>query len=241
MQMFYSQLSILTPQKKCLICKLPIYDGSQEICLVCQKIQNTKTEGLLDTLAKPSVVSIPQISPISQTELEGSEILEELFCPEFCQEGITYQKEKQIFEFNTGSKLCGKKIYQSGFTQIDFQILNFPQKAMEWNEVKIGVIESSSRKMFLNKKGFFNCYYFETYWDGNKSYSWRCKNYEQEEYIKPIKTEDKISIILNQDKNQISFCINNETEVAWDNIPKQVSIFLYAKPKRSNKIRYLVN
>ncbi|KAJ3423341.1 hypothetical protein M0812_29869 [Anaeramoeba flamelloides] len=233
--------SELIQQKRCLICKLPIYDGSQEICLVCQKMQNTTTEGLRDIVAKPMSMITPQISPISQTEKKGYELLEELFCPEFCQEGIAYHKEKQIFEFNTGSKLCGKKIYQSGFTQIDFQILSFKKKEMEWNEVKIGVIESSSRKMFLNKKGFFNCYYFETYWDGKKSYSWRCKNYEQEEYMKPINTDDKISIILNQDKNQISFCINNETEVAWDNIPNQVSIFLYAKPKRSNKIRYLDN
>ncbi|KAJ6255012.1 oligosaccharyltransferase complex subunit ostc [Anaeramoeba flamelloides] len=179
---------------------------------------------------------------IIETKINKSETEKELSYPKFIHRGVTFTQLGKICLFKTGSRICGNKIYGTGVNKIDFQIIDFPKKKFQWNELKIGVVESSGREQFLQQKGFLHCFYYETYWDGCEMFSWKCKNYEQEQYAKPLINGDNFSIIIDQYLHQISFSINNEKyEVAWNGIPKQVSVFLSVKSEKGNKIKYVNN
>ncbi|KAJ3429889.1 hypothetical protein M0812_22888 [Anaeramoeba flamelloides] len=240
---------------QCSICQSRIESTTTNSSSVCNKCKLVQSQGYYQNTLnftnrgrpKKPTIKILDSNDISkleiiETKINKSETEKELSYPRFIHRGVTFTQLGKICLFKTGSRICGNKIYGNGVNKIDFQIIDFPKKKFQWNELKIGVVESSGREQFLQQKGFLHCFYYETYWDGCEMFSWKCKNYEQEQYAKPLINGDNFSIIIDQYLHQISFSINNEKyEVAWNGIPKQVSVFLSVKSEKGNKIKYVNN
>ncbi|KAJ6236063.1 e3 ubiquitin-protein ligase trim [Anaeramoeba flamelloides] len=141
-------------------------------------------------------------------------------------------------------RICGKKIYSSGKHEIKIKIDQFPNSKNQSNEINLGVIKTENRENFI-KYGYWEAYYFKTYWNKTKLQS-RKRKRENGKWTKKIYPEeinleknDIFTIFLDMDQKKISFKINEKNLGGWENLPQKVNFFaeLWSqKGKEKNQI-----
>ncbi|KAJ6236369.1 tripartite motif-containing 59-related [Anaeramoeba flamelloides] len=156
------------------------------------------------------------------------------FHPKLITESITISNNNQTI-CNSGKgfgRVCGQKKYLDGKYKIHIRIDSFPLNKNENNAICIGVIDQKNRKNFVKNGKWENSYYFKVIWDNAlnslQSLKRKCEStFVQHQYATPIKKGDILTIILDMNKYQVSFVINDQNfGVAWKKISKNVSFFV---------------